>query len=200
MTYTAAMSSCFRHYFNFKGRAPRSEYWYWVLTMLVLNIAVGLFEDHLLGQPAASQGFVAKPLSLVFIAAFSLPGLSVQIRRLHDTGKSGWWTSLSVIPFVNFYLIYLCLKRGMNGPNQYGDDPIGGRSYSDRIVQIGSYDKRRPLEPFSDEELAHLLPERGAPAKTANARPSGRVPSISGKPAAGFGRRGREPSSGFRGA
>jgi uncharacterized membrane protein YhaH (DUF805 family) len=54
---------------------------------------------------------------LYYLAAF-IAGLAVGVRRLHDTGHSGWW---ALVPFYN---IYLLVKKGTEGYNEYGEDPI----------------------------------------------------------------------------
>ena len=76
MSFVAAVQSGFRNYVNFKGRATRSEYWWFALfTVLAQAVASSI-----------SDGFG----NLVSLAVF-LPGMAVQVRRLHDTGRSGWW-------------------------------------------------------------------------------------------------------------
>ena len=104
MGFTGAIKACFGKYATFDGRARRSEYWYWVL----FNTLVGLF-----------LGWIPV-LGWIICVLFILPSLSVCIRRLHDIGKSGWWTLLGIIPLANFYLIYLLARKGSKEDNRYG--------------------------------------------------------------------------------
>lgn len=76
MTFVDAIKSGFRNYAKFRGRASRSEYW-WFFLFTVLVQAVGSSIDESLGNIAGLVVF--------------LPGLALQVRRLHDTGRSGWW-------------------------------------------------------------------------------------------------------------
>ena len=56
-----------------------------------------------------------------------LPHLAVMVRRLHDTGRSGWWYWIALIPLIGaiLLLVWFC-SRGTVGSNQYGSDPLGG--------------------------------------------------------------------------
>ena len=76
MPFFAAVQSGFRNYANFKGRAPRSEYWWWTLFTLIVQAATSGFGDTIGG--------------LVSLGVL-LPSIAVQVRRLHDTNRSGWW-------------------------------------------------------------------------------------------------------------
>jgi len=76
MTFVAAIQSGFRNYAKFKGRASRSEYWWWTLFSLIVQAATSGFGDTIGGL--VSLGIL-------------LPSLAVQVRRLHDTNRSGWW-------------------------------------------------------------------------------------------------------------
>lgn len=99
---------CLKNYANFSGRARRSEYWWFFLIFMVIYMALyGLM-------------FVNEKLALVpiiFYLSMLIPMVAVGCRRMHDVGKSGWF---QLIPFYN---LYLCLKSGDVGENQYGPDP-----------------------------------------------------------------------------
>nr|WP_319516190.1 DUF805 domain-containing protein [uncultured Cohaesibacter sp.] len=197
MSYSAAISSCFRHYFSFRGRAPRSEYWYWNLTILFINILLGA-PPLLTGRAAAPEIVTHLPVLTVFWLVTFLPSFSIMVRRLHDVNKSSWWGLGSLIPFMNFYALYLLFfKRGTEGPNKFGDDPNEGDVTRGRVVQLGSTNPP-PLERFSDEELARLLPAGRTTPKAANERSGMRVPITARKQATGFGRRGAGNHAGFR--
>lgn len=94
-SFTEAIKVCFQKYATFRGRASRSEYWWFVLF-----VALGGFVGGLLESAMGSDG---QALSGVFSLATFLPSLSAQVRRLHDTNRSGWWIGgfyLAFIPFV----------------------------------------------------------------------------------------------------
>jgi uncharacterized membrane protein YhaH (DUF805 family) len=80
-----AVTACFRKYAMFRGRARRMEYWYFVLFSILVSIPVA-FVDKLV-SPNADRGPVESIVSLVLL----LPQLSVTVRRLRDSGRSGWW-------------------------------------------------------------------------------------------------------------
>ena len=113
MTFGESIKTCFRKYAVFRGRACRSEYWWFVLFMVLIEIAfsfvMGLFMIPLIIKVqfnAESINSVQLPISIVMIVvelAFLLPSLGVLTRRLHDVNKSGWWI---VILYV---LDLLCL-------------------------------------------------------------------------------------------
>ncbi len=78
MSFSEAISTCFSKYASFSGRAPRSEYWWWILFTWIVGIVLGWVP------------FVG----LIFQLAVLLPTLAVTARRLHDTNRSGWWQLL----------------------------------------------------------------------------------------------------------
>ena len=111
-----AVKSGISNYANFSGRASRSEYWFWVLGVLIGYIVFGalMMVSEKLGL-----------LLVVFYLGIIIPSLSVAVRRLHDTDKSGWMILISLIPLIGLIVLYWYCVRGTDGPNQYGDDPFG---------------------------------------------------------------------------
>jgi uncharacterized membrane protein YhaH (DUF805 family) len=119
MDFVEAIKSGFRNYVTFKGRAPRSEYWYWTLFVVLVTLAGAIVDNALLNSDSGLFG------PLISLALF-LPGLAVSVRRLHDLDRSGWWLLLVLtIVGVIVLLIWACLK-GTTGPNRFGADPLGG--------------------------------------------------------------------------
>ena len=116
---------CFRKYFEFSGRARRREYWMFTL----FNVLAGLAAAIVGGVFSAVTGSLIPLFLLVgvyFLGSF-VPGLAVGVRRLHDTGRSGAWMLLSLVPIVNYVgwivlLVFDCLDSEQ-GPNQYGPNP-----------------------------------------------------------------------------
>jgi uncharacterized membrane protein YhaH (DUF805 family) len=112
----------FQRMFDFRGRSRRRDYWLFVawqvpvvLALLMLGITVYPREeglDVLLGAP------------LAYAAVFGLPTLALQVRRLHDQDKSGWWLLITLLPYLGLgWMLYLMLAQGTWGPNRYGPDP-----------------------------------------------------------------------------
>lgn len=108
-------------YALFRGRARRREYWRFVLYYLLCYAAL-LVVDLLTGTFSfESQRGLLGGLFLLFMF---IPALAVAVRRLHDTGRSGWWLLLAVIPLVGqLVLLYFFIDEGDEGDNDYGPDP-----------------------------------------------------------------------------
>jgi uncharacterized membrane protein YhaH (DUF805 family) len=103
-----------RQYAHFEGRARRREYWYFALFNLIVAIVLAVV-DGVLGITL---------LSPLYSLAVLIPGVAVSVRRLHDTGRSGWWLLVSLLPLVGaiVLLVVLCLDSE-SGSNQYGPSP-----------------------------------------------------------------------------
>jgi uncharacterized membrane protein YhaH (DUF805 family) len=117
MGFGQAISSGFSKYVNFSGRACRSEYWFWVLFVLIADV-VAIAIDAAIGMQIVGS---------LFGLAVLLPGLAVTVRRLHDLDRTGWWIFLGLIPLVGaiILIIWFCSK-GTDGLNRFGADPLGG--------------------------------------------------------------------------
>jgi uncharacterized membrane protein YhaH (DUF805 family) len=90
------------------------------LLTLVSYVAVAILGS-ILGDTIGSL------LILALVLAFFVPGIAVGIRRLHDTGRSGWWLLISLVPLVGgIILLVFLVTDGTKGPNEYGPDPKGG--------------------------------------------------------------------------
>jgi uncharacterized membrane protein YhaH (DUF805 family) len=83
-------------YADFTGRAPRAEFWWYVLALIVAGIVVHIVESILGLSHMIFYAF--GPLSLLFRLATIVPSLAVSVRRLHDTNRPGWWVLLPLIP------------------------------------------------------------------------------------------------------
>jgi uncharacterized membrane protein YhaH (DUF805 family) len=91
MGFGEAISTCFRKYVDFKGRASRSEYWYWFLFTVLLAFVAGFFDAAAKMGESSSDDSGIDPLSTLVSFATFLPTIAVTVRRLHDTGRSGLW-------------------------------------------------------------------------------------------------------------
>ena len=125
MSFTDAVQNVvMNNYANWDGRASRSEYWWFNLFNLIINIVTDVIDSSLgMGMIAYGVGFVG----FIALLALLLPSIGVSVRRLHDLGKSGWWLLIAIIPIVNFIGIFVILvftlMEGEKQPNQYGEVP-----------------------------------------------------------------------------
>jgi uncharacterized membrane protein YhaH (DUF805 family) len=116
VTFWDAIKTCFTKYVDFKGRASRPEYWWFFLSFAVLYFAAAIIGG------TNESGF--GPLSALVLLAYILPLLAAAVRRLHDTGRSGWWYFISLIPLVGSIILLVFLaSAGQPGVNQYGPPP-----------------------------------------------------------------------------
>ncbi len=113
-----------RHkYATFAGRAQRKEYWFFVLWYCVFYLGL-LQADALLMRGSADAPFGAGPLSAIFAVATLLPAAAITVRRLHDTGRSGWWALIGLVPLIgDLVIVVFAVQAGEPGPNRYGPDP-----------------------------------------------------------------------------
>ncbi len=106
-----------RQYADFTGRARRKEYWMFALVSTIISVVLAIFASALSLHNVLSPG-------LLYSLAVLLPTLAVSVRRLHDTGRSGWWLLISIIPLIGtIVLIVFFATDGEGQPNAYGPDP-----------------------------------------------------------------------------
>jgi uncharacterized membrane protein YhaH (DUF805 family) len=123
-----------RNYANFNGRARRKEYWFFGLFNFVIYIGYLFFAGIVLGtlfrREASGIAFVLFLPLWVYALGIIVPHLAVAVRRLHDTGKSGWWLFITFVPLVGgiILLVFLCTDS-QPGPNEYGPNPKGIQAY-----------------------------------------------------------------------
>lgn len=126
MTFNEAIRTCFAKYVDFSGRASRSEYWWFVLFILLGNFVLSFFDAAIFGT--AVDGQPVSVLGGIWSLALLLPSIAVGVRRLHDLDKSGWWLLLVLIPLIGFLvLLFFFVQKGTNGPNRFGPDPLVGQ-------------------------------------------------------------------------
>jgi uncharacterized membrane protein YhaH (DUF805 family) len=116
MNCQTAISVCLSKYATFGGRATRSEYWWFYLFTVLLNWVVGIVGD------ASGQG-LGTFLSLVISTGLFIPTLAAGSRRLHDTGRSGWWQLLVLTVIGMIWLIVWWATSSQPGSNAYGEEP-----------------------------------------------------------------------------
>jgi uncharacterized membrane protein YhaH (DUF805 family) len=100
-----------KHYADFEGRVGRQEYWMFILFSFILQIA---FDVVRLDE-----------VSMLIALGLFVPSLALAARRLHDTGKSGWWQLLILIPIVGWIILIVWLATKTDPvANQYGDPAV----------------------------------------------------------------------------
>jgi uncharacterized membrane protein YhaH (DUF805 family) len=98
---------------RFDGRASRPAFWWWLLFAILVAILVASMDGTIFEE--------SLPLTLVVWLGLIPPSLSVAIRRLHDTDRSGWWILISFIPIIGFVvLLVFYLQASDPGDNGYG--------------------------------------------------------------------------------
>lgn len=102
---------CLKNYANFNGRARRKEYWMFTLFYTLLCLPVYAITMFATSQEMLTLALIANLLMMVIALGLLLPALAVQVRRLHDINKSGWWILLGFVPLANFALLYFTPKR-----------------------------------------------------------------------------------------
>lgn len=112
-----------KKYATFEGRSRRSEYWYFVLFYLLIYIGLFVLEGLVSGFGGAGSVGI---LPGIFALAMLVPSLSVGVRRLHDTGRTGWWLLIALIPLIGgIVLLVFTVQDSDPGSNQYGENPKG---------------------------------------------------------------------------
>lgn len=104
-----------KQYADFSGRATRKEYWMFFLTYMLIYVALFLIDVM----------FGTSWLSTIFSLALLVPSISCATRRLHDTGRSGWWQLLYLIPIIGLIVVLFFLCQPSSEENQYGGIPEG---------------------------------------------------------------------------
>jgi uncharacterized membrane protein YhaH (DUF805 family) len=111
MSFSEAVKSGFDHYAKFDGRASRAAFWWWTLFAILAGVAASIV-DAVIG---------IQILSIVVSLGLLLPNLSVSIRRLHDTDRTGWWILIALIPLIGLIvLLVFYLQKSDPGDNSYG--------------------------------------------------------------------------------
>jgi uncharacterized membrane protein YhaH (DUF805 family) len=103
----------FRRYADFTGRATRQQYWMYVLIYVVISVVLSIID--------AAIGTMV--LAAIFSVVMLVPSISIATRRLHDTGRTGWWQLIGFIPFLGIIILLVFLVQDSHGENKYGPNP-----------------------------------------------------------------------------
>lgn len=113
------------NYANFNGRARRMEYWMFELVNFLIIIGL-VIVGSILSAVTRSGGIVYLFIALycLYGLAMLIPSLAVSVRRMHDTGRSGWWLLINLVPFIGgIWFLVLTILEGDPGNNAYGASP-----------------------------------------------------------------------------
>lgn len=109
-----------RNYAVFQGRAQRKEYWMFFLVNFLIAVALGVLDTMFGTMGETGYGV----LSGLYSLAVFVPGIAVSVRRLHDTGRTGWWLLVGFVPVIGaLVLLYFLVLDSDEGSNEYGPNP-----------------------------------------------------------------------------
>jgi uncharacterized membrane protein YhaH (DUF805 family) len=119
--------AAYERYFDFQGRSRRAEFWLFMLWNLLIGIAAVAIDVLAFGTNPTAPFGIYGPVYVMVAGANFIPNLSVQVRRLHDTDRSGWWSLIVLIPLVGAIamLVFNCLP-GAEGANRFGGRWVRG--------------------------------------------------------------------------
>ncbi|HET7384403.1 MAG TPA: DUF805 domain-containing protein [Pseudolabrys sp.] len=118
MDFWSAVKSVFGKYATFRGRACRSEYWYFYLFDMIVLLIAGIVDLAIFGSDVSVVGSI-------WALATLIPVIAVGVRRLHDIDRTGWWLLLSFVPLIGWIilLVWFC-TRGTTSANRFGNNPL----------------------------------------------------------------------------
>ena len=111
MNFIESIQTCYKKFFDFSGRASKSEYWWFQLYNAIIYVLTFVF-----------QGDLTLLFSILIIANI-IPIWAAAVRRVHDSDKSGWMVLISAIPVIGLYVIVLLIQDGSKGKNRFGPKP-----------------------------------------------------------------------------
>ena len=111
MNFLESIQTCYKKFFDFSGRASKSEYWWFQLYNAIIYVLTFVFQGDLV------------LLFSILIIVNLIPMYAVGVRRIHDSDKSGWFVLISLIPLIGLYIFVLLLQDGSKGKNRFGVKP-----------------------------------------------------------------------------
>ena len=111
MNFIESIQTCYKKFFDFSGRASKSEYWWFQLYNAIIYVLTFVFQGDLV------------LLFSILIIVNLIPVYAVGVRRIHDSDKSGWFVLISLIPLIGLYIFVLLLQDGSKGKNRFGIKP-----------------------------------------------------------------------------
>ena len=109
-----------KKYAVFSGRARRKEYWMFTLFSTIIALVLGFIEGIVGIAPETNQSILVG----IYTLAVLIPSIAVSVRRLHDTGRSGWWVLIGLVPIIGVIVLIVFMVQDSNsGENLYGPNP-----------------------------------------------------------------------------
>ncbi|EAE6307041.1 DUF805 domain-containing protein [Listeria monocytogenes] len=137
MGFLEAYKLLWKNAFNFDERATREEYWFVFFWNIIIAGAIFIIYilfgvDRYAGYTVGinSTGLFLLVIAGIYSFIAFIPGLSLSIRRLHDSGKRGFWVLISFIPYVGSLVLFIFMCFPSDGPNFYGEPVVHGDSAS----------------------------------------------------------------------
>ena len=96
MSFQESISVCFKKYFDFEGRASKSEFWYFYLLIVIVLFVAGFSLGMLLPTDESYDTLV---IFVVYLPLL-IPAIAVMARRIHDFGRSGWMQCIFLPGFI----------------------------------------------------------------------------------------------------
>jgi uncharacterized membrane protein YhaH (DUF805 family) len=130
-----------RQMFDFRGRATRREYWFFLVqlyaALMILGVVAASAMVRILQRPI-TRDMLSVPL-LILSLLLLIPYLSASIRRIHDHDKTGWLFLLSLVPVAGWiFFLIMMLTPGTQGPNNYGADPRDRLDPAEDVIEVFS--------------------------------------------------------------
>jgi uncharacterized membrane protein YhaH (DUF805 family) len=139
MSFADAVRTCLTKYAVFDGRARRSEFWWFFLFTTLVSVVTGII-DSVIGTDYGN-GVNGGALNTITSLALLLPSIAVGSRRLHDTGRSGWWQLLWFAICIGWIFLIIWLVQDSRSDNKYGPSPKGASP-------VGPYGAPPPPNPY----------------------------------------------------
>ncbi|WP_076414583.1 DUF805 domain-containing protein [Shewanella sp. UCD-KL12] len=102
-----------KKYADFTGRARRKEFWMYILFYMIFYVLAAVI-DGILGTMI---------FSLILALGLFIPSIAISARRLHDTGRSGWWQLIGLVPLIGAIVLLIFYIQDSIGENEYGSNP-----------------------------------------------------------------------------
>ena len=109
-----------KNYFNFKDRTSRKDFWMTILFIFIISFVIGLIFPGTSSTSGNSFEYHASVVTSIWTLVTFIPSLAMEVRRLHDTNRSGWWLFIAFVPLVGaiVLLVFLC-SASVNEGNTY---------------------------------------------------------------------------------
>lgn len=115
-----AYKKMWKYGFTFTGRTSRADFWYAYLANFLVGVIFGFITGFVTTLVGEGAGAAVSLLTSVYSIAVLIPGLALEIRRLHDVNKSGWYLLMSLIPLVGWIFVLIAYCSASVEPNNYG--------------------------------------------------------------------------------